>query len=302
MQLAALDEQKLSECVSPYERIPIQRSIPGLKGKTITMGASDGCLANLGSDATSAGELSITIGTSGAVRMMSPSSSRDPQLRLFNYRLDDKAFVTGGATNNGTVVIDWFVKNFYKKPEITLSQFGKEIASIHPGSEGLLFLPFVFGERAPHYNPDLRGVFFGLAQHHTLSHMARSVVEGICFEIRALVHAVEETLMPAHRIMASGGFIRSEEWVQLLADVLGKEVMVRDVNDASSMGAAIVGFRSMNEQAVFKSNGTEKVFRPDLRHQTLYDRLYSIFVRMPAKMGDEFNEMAALQMSVKFQI
>ncbi|MEJ0030272.1 MAG: FGGY-family carbohydrate kinase [Bacteroidota bacterium] len=89
---------------------------------------------------------------------------------------------------------------------------------------GLVFLPFVFGERAPHYNPDLRGVFFGLAQHHTQAHLMRALIEGICLEVRSIVESIEESIEQVTGILASGGFVRSPEWLQMMANVLQKSI------------------------------------------------------------------------------
>jgi gluconokinase len=294
---AGVGEGQLSECVSPYHTIQLKQDVASRFGFNISIvaGASDGCLAHIGSNATGTGDISLTLGTSGAVRKSSTEVSHDPAGRLFNYRLDEDTFITGGATNNGTVVIDWFRKNFCPSAGNSLLEFVREAISIPAGAEGLLFLPFILGERSPHYNPDLRGVFFGLAQHHRLTHMMRSVLEGICFELRSLVEAVSETVGPVSRILASGGFIRSAEWVQMLANVLGRKVLVLDENDASSMGAAIVGFRAMGVTFNFNQDKVGDSFSPDPGSRATYDEMYRLFTKLVVKMPAEFEGVAALQ-------
>jgi gluconokinase len=227
--------------------------------------------------------------------MVSANASSDPNGRLFNYRLDETSFVTGGATNNGTIVIDWFMKNFLGMKDAQLVDFLKRALPVKTGSEGLLFLPFVFGERAPYHNPDMRGVFFGLAQHHTIDHMMSSILDGMCFEIRTLVDAVEESVRPVTSIWASGGFVRSEGWVQRLANVLGKEISVKDVNDASSIGAARMGFRSAGVSAAFVAKHPERTFIPDPAVTSDYQILFNIFSRVAGKLDDEFSAIAELQ-------
>lgn len=299
LDVTGITAGRLSEPVSPYTRVAVKENMSkqlGLKaGLTVTLGASDGCLANLGSEATGPGDLSITIGTSGAVRMVSDKPCVDPYARLFNYRLDEHRFVSGGATNNGTIVIDWFMKNFLRIQDAHLDDFLKRALPVEPGSEGLLFLPFVFGERAPYHNPDMRGLFFGLAQHHTIDHMAGSILDGICFEIRSLVDAVEESVRPIGNIWASGGFVRSDGWVQRLANVLGREVRVRDVNDASSIGAARMGFQATGIHPTFTRKESERSFNPDLRFASVYGNLFDIFTRIAGQLDDEFSEIASLQ-------
>jgi gluconokinase len=299
---AGVRVSQLSDCVSPYYSVPLKQDVASRfgfnQGVALCAGASDGCLAHIGSHAMEAGDISLTIGTSGAVRKSSTAASNDPAGRLFNYRLDENTFITGGATNNGTVVLDWFRKNFCPSAESSLQDFLKEAVRTPPGAEGLLFLPFVLGERSPYYNPDLRGVFFGLAQHHTMAHMMRSVVEGICFEMRILVDAVSETVGPVSRILASGGFIRSAEWVQLLANVLGREVLVQDVNDASSIGAAIVGFRSMGVTHSLQQVEQGSLFNPDPAIHANYDEMYKVFNKLVVKMSAEFEAVAAMQQGI----
>jgi gluconokinase len=296
LALTGVTPARLSEPVSPYQRIKLTNNRLGLaSGTTVTLGASDGCLANLGSEATGPGDLSITIGTSGAVRMVSDKVSNDPQGRVFNYRLDEDKFVTGGATNNGTVVIDWFARNFLGAEQADMSGFIQRAMRVTPGSEGLLFLPFVFGERAPYHNPDLRGMYFGLGQHHTLDHMTRSLLEGICFEVRTLVEAVEQSVRPVTSVWASGGFVRSVDWVQLLANILGRDVTVKNVVDASSLGAAIMGFRSFGVHPAFRRQDTERTYKADLTLKAQYDKLFGIFSRIVPQLSQEFSEIALIQ-------
>jgi gluconokinase len=299
IDLTGIGPDRLSTCVSPYHRSTLKDSVAatlGLRaGIKLVAGASDGCLAHLASDAGDEGDVSLTIGTSGAVRKMTTRAAVDPDGRLFNYRLDEDRFITGGATNNGTVVIDWFKKNFYNAADTSMDQFVSSAESVPPGSGGLIFLPFVFGERSPYYNPDFRGMLFGLAQHHNISHMSRSVLEGICFEMRTLVEAVANIIPPVGQVIASGGFIRSPIWVQMLADILGREVIVRDINDASSMGAAMMGFRALGVEYSFNRGGGEKRYIPSSSHVQTYQSTYSIFMRLADHLSEEFSEIAALQ-------
>jgi gluconokinase len=295
LELAGIDDSKLSTCVSPYKVYEgVSHSLLdelNLSSKTsFIIGASDGCLANLGSDVMQSAELSITIGTSGAVRMTSTTFQADPHQRLFNYRLDEKYFVTGGATNNGSVLLNWFNENFLNNQSDigTLIENGLRVGA---GAEGLIFLPYVYGERAPFYNPHARGVFFGLAQHHTHRHMVRAILEGICFEIKSICQAVEQNSDRVIRIMASGGFTQSAKWVQLLADIIGKDVCVQFVNDASALGASKMGFRALNVAFEF-SDSEPQLFKPDKEKAESYDRYFILFNELTATLQDKFERIA----------
>jgi gluconokinase len=296
LELAGIDESKLSTCVSPYKLYEgLSDSLLdelNLSSKTsFIIGASDGCLANLGSDVMQTGELSITIGTSGAVRMTSKEFQGDSQQRLFNYRLDEKYFVTGGATNNGSVLLNWFNENFLSN-QSNIATLIQNALSVGAGAEGLIFLPYVFGERAPFYNPHARGVFFGLAQHHTHRHMVRAILEGICFEIKSISQAVEQSAGDAIRIMASGGFTQSAKWVQLLADILGKEVGVQFLNDASAFGASKMGFKALNLEFEFGSAYEPQLFKPNKDNRELYDRYFMLFNELTSELQEKFEKIA----------
>lgn len=302
LSIAGISSSKLSCCVSGYDNsLRLTKEMAsnlGLDVRTpIVPGASDGCLAHLGSNAMEKGRISLTIGTSGAVRMASKSYSPDPQRRIFNYRLDEEVFISGGATNNGTVLLNWFCKNFYtgKTPDIV--EFVKIASTAEAGAAGLLFLPYVFGERAPHYNPDLRGVFFGLAQHHTQTHLMRGLIEGICLEIRSIVESAEQSIDAVTEVFASGGFVRSPAWLQIMADVLQKRITVHDVNDASSLGAAMMAFRSLGHPFDFEGSGHKMVFEPDPALRSLYADLYDIFSRSTRALEAEFSDIVKLQQS-----
>jgi gluconokinase len=302
LSVAGITADKLSDCVSPYDNtLRLKKEVATQLGLTteipIGPGASDGCAAHLGSNAMESGRLSLTIGTSGAVRMASKSYAPDPRQRVFNYRLDEHTFISGGATNNGTVLLNWFCKNFYGGKTVDIVQFAKEASTAEPGAGGLIFLPYVFGERAPYWNPDLRGVYFGLAQHHTQAHLMRSLLEGICFEIRSIVESIEETIEPVSGIFASGGFVRSPLWLQIMANLLQKNITLHDVNDASSLGAAMMAFRSLGIGTQFDGSEKKLVFEPDTTLKSVYDDLYGIFSRSTQLLAKEFSHIVRLQQS-----
>lgn len=301
LSVAGITEDRLSKCVSPYDNtLRMKKEVASALGLNedipIIPGASDGCAAHLGSNAMAKGRLSLTIGTSGAVRIASESCSPDPHQRIFNYRLDERTFISGGATNNGTVLLNWFCNNFYPH-KADLVEFTEVAMKTEPGAGGLIFLPYVFGERAPYYNPDLRGSFFGLAQHHTQAHMMRALLEGICFEVRSIVESIEESIEPVTEILASGGFVRSTAWLQLMANVLNKKIVLHDVNDASSLGAAIIAFRGIGKEVFFDGSEQKKIFEPEPLSIPLYGDMYGIFSRSTQALQKEFSRIVRLQQS-----
>lgn len=280
-QLTGVKAEQLSKPVNATFTCAIKPEIQkrlSLPDVPVIMGASDGCLAQLGSGAMNKGDLTITIGTSAAVRRVSRRNLDDPQLRLFNYPLDEKTLISGGASNNGTVIIDWFNREFNSLSQ-NLKEFVKDTEKVDPGSEGLIALPYLQGERAPIYNPQARGVFFGVSVRHTPNHFKKALLEGICFEILSIVKSVESVHGPSDKIFVSGGFTYSTEWVQLLSHVLGRELIQSEVNDASAIGAAMIGFEALGISFQLQT-GERKLFEPDMELSKVYHKQFEVFEQL----------------------
>lgn len=253
----------------------------------LIIGASDGCCAQLGSGATQENDIAITVGTSGAVRKMSKSRVMDPQGRVFNYILDQHNFVCGGATNNATAVIHWFAKQFLQKPSLTLIEFIDQTNQIQAGSEGLLFLPYVFGERAPVYDAATSGVFFGVTVQHTLLHFQKAVAEGICFALKSILETIHEPSNPC-RLIISGGITYSSKWLQMLSDVLNKELHVATDHDASTVGAAMIAFRAQGIEFQQSQQTTSRLL-PNSDRALIYEKSYAVYKTLYASLKSTFH-------------
>ncbi len=246
------------------------------KNAPIIIGASDGCLAQLGSGAMKHGDLSITLGTSGAVRIASGKRLTDGKGKIFNYILREGQYICGGATNSGTALLAWFNENFKDTLEKDLVSFVESVCSIPPGCEGLVLLPYLLGERAPVYNPDSRGVFFGVGMHHTPRHFKRALIEGISLELAWIVETIESCFGKTNRIFVSGGFTHSAKWIQILSDVLGRELILAEAQDASSLGAAMLGFEAVGI-SMKHQEPKMRVFYPNTSAQITYSKIFPVF-------------------------
>ena len=176
----------------------------------------------------------------------------DKKQRLFNYRLDEKTYLSGGAINNGGIILKWlmdvFIDNDLSEQE-KMKEIMEKAASVPAGSMGLIFLPYLYGERAPVWDASAKGVFVGISPVHTKAHFIRAVLEGICFSLLQIVKAIEETGEPVHTIYANGGFIQSPLWLRIMTDILNKKMSVSHAGDASAMGAI---FMAMQFLGVYK--------------------------------------------------
>ncbi|MBK9016501.1 MAG: gluconokinase [Saprospiraceae bacterium] len=217
------------------------------------IGASDGCLANLGAGALSPGEAVLSIGTSGALRITTPQPVYDPGERIFNYLLlppiegSPASYVTGGASNNGAVVYDWFCRRFFgMSPSAKgMERHRAAMQQVPFGCDGLRFLPHLHGERAPLWDASATGSFQGIRPGHTLAHFHRAVLEGILLNMKLIGDVLEEVTGTFHEIYANGGFTRMEFWVQMAADIFGKKVLTFENEGGPALGAALVGMRAL---------------------------------------------------------
>lgn len=280
----------------------------GLSAETpFIIGASDGVLSNLGVDAVKPGVAALTIGTSGAIRTVVDHPVTDPKGRLFCYVLSEGKYVLGGSVNNGGIVFRWVRDQLFAPEKATaqqlqtdsyeaLNQLANQIAA---GSDGLIFLPYLGGERAPLWDANARGTYFGLNRNHTRPHMLRAALEGIIFNLYTVLMALEEVAGPIEKIQASGGFARSELWCQILADIFEMEITIPESFESSCLGAAVLGMKSIGlveDLSVIKEMmGETQTHQPDSANYAAYRELLPIFISLTSKLKNEFQEIADYQ-------
>jgi gluconokinase len=306
LSLAGISKEQLSEPV------PTTYIVKGLK-KDIArrllldedlpfiIGASDGCLANMGSNAINAGDMSVTIGTSGAVRMIADAPKLDKQQRTFNYILTEKIFVAGGPSNNGLNLLKWYGENFLQRPLRTaadITWFLQEAAKAPAGAGSLIFLPYVQGERAPVWDAFARGVFFGVQSIHTQAHFMRAIVEGINYTLYQIAQSVEEAVGSAGKIYASGGFIHSRLWLQWLSNLFGKPITVTSTADASTTGAALLGLQALGVlHSQFPGSSfvrVQDIFEPDMAIHQRYAQYYGVYSSLYESLRESFYRLGAI--------
>ncbi|WP_372636843.1 gluconokinase [Cohnella sp.] len=308
LSVAGLDAGRLSE-LRPvtYRMQGLDRTLAaemGLRPETpFFLGSSDGALANLGVGAVGAGDLAITIGTSAAVRMMTDKPATDERMRTFCYSVADSSYVVGGATNNGAIVLQWMKNGLFGGTKTT-EELLEEAARVGPGADGLLFLPFLSGERAPIYNAEVRGTYIGANLGHRGEHFVRAGLEGVLFAVLSVAEALRELVGPASEIRVSGGFAKSPLWLQMLADMLGQEVGVPRVTEASAFGAAMTALQGLGELADL-SRAKEwapiaQRLQPDSRRHGIYRELFGIYERTRDVLPERFAELAQFQRKLRY--
>ena len=275
-------------------------------GLPVVIGATDGVLVNVGIGAIRQGQLSATIGTSGAIRMLTEKPTVDEKMRTWCYNLVDDMWVSGGAINNGGMILRWlrdevlgYTPEDMKRLDIDAYDLMTMQAGRAPaGAGGLILLPCFTGERAPYWNSDLRGLFFGLSLGTKRSHMIRATLEGICFSLKAVYEALLD-FGSVQDIRVSGSFTKSPLWMQILADVLDHEITLPDNSEGAAYGAAVLGFISAGELSSIADTAElvhpKKIYRPQAATRATYRELYGIFERVYWNLQKEFAQIAAFQ-------
>ncbi|MGN6295054.1 MAG: gluconokinase [Chitinophagaceae bacterium] len=289
---AGIGPDKLSTLASPADRLPKLKKeylqLLDLPADTaFIVGGSDGSLANIGAGAVLPGEAALTIGTSGAVRILSDQLVQDAVHRLFNYRLDNKTYLPGGAINNGGILLEWFYETFTDQLQpfdSFLKEFLPQAGAIGPGAEGLIFLPYIHGERAPVWDAAASGMFMGIKAMHTKAHFLRAVLEAVGFSLRQILEALEENKVMINDLYAGGGFIESPEWLRIITDILGKTVNISHDADASAMGAVYMGMKATgmlkNWEDIKQLMRDTETYRPDAGNHAAYQKNYNIYQKL----------------------
>ena len=271
-----------------------------LKGIPFIIGASDGCMANLGSFAVASGIAALTIGTSGAIRVANTRPTINFQAMTFNYLLTNDVFISGGPINNGGVVLKWYMEIFLRKTLRDAADYDallREIAGIKPGAEGLIFLPYLLGERAPIWDSEASGTFFGIRNFHTQAHFTRAVVEGISMALYSIAAAMESAGLPIEQVHVSGGFVHSEEWLQILADIFNKKICLINAEDASAVGAAYLGFKSLNLIRDYDDLKPKKdvSYSPNKENHAVYKKVFAIYESLYRKLKPEMEDLLEIR-------
>lgn len=291
-QLMPVEHCETAMLPSTKKQLNLTNEIP------FVLGASDGALANLGSGIINTTNTAVTVGTSGAVRITSKKYLIDKKQRLFCYYITDGYYITGGAINNGGIALQWLVEKIFNDNFDNLKQLDASLqaaAGIAPGCDGLIFLPYILGERAPVWDETAKAAFIGLTAAHTKAHITRAVLEGVCYAIVEVLLALEETSGTIKNVYLSGGIIKSSLWVQLLADISGKKVMVNDVADASALGAAFIGMKalgkvkSISAAKMFLQN--VKIIKPSPTKHSIYKKYFKIYESLYGRLKDVFAEL-----------
>ena len=246
----------------------------------------------------------MTIGTSGALRTVLSRPQVDAQMRTFCYVLTENHFVTGGAVNGGGMALNWI-------GDILLPHQGEKAAdaldhryaalfdaakSVEPGCNGLMFHPYLSGERAPLWNTDASGSFIGLNMSHQRGHLVRAVMEGILLNLYLVLEALEDSGGKVERILAVGGYLRSALVRQMLADVFQRDIEFPEDVESSAIGAARLAALALGEvpeiEHYHRTSSTAESLKPEDRAATVYRELHALYGQVPDLLAPAYAQIA----------
>ena len=289
LQLAGIGADRLSTVV-PVEEIFYTKplaSLPALAAATpVIIGGSDGALATLGAGSTSGSALSVTIGTSAAVRILSDQPATEKDMSIFCYHALDEKYIIGGASNNGAVVIQWIRDSLLQTTESYHDLFSLA-EQIHAEMDELLFIPYILGERAPVWNSNAKGIFFGFTVNHNKAHLIRAAMEGITFNLYSIGRLIMQ-IVPVTEIYAAGGFAQNAAWLQLLADVFNCKVLVSGSPEGSALGAVMVGIKAL-QLPVQIQPPVVAAYHPNPLYHDSYQKQFQRFERLYKMLKNEFS-------------
>src|SRR5271157_785130 len=275
--------------------------LTGLSARTpVVAGAGDQAASAVGNGIVLPGLTSATLGTSGVIFTYTAAPKLDPRGRIhtFCHAVPGKWHVMG-VTQGAGLSLRWFRDNFGYTESWYARQADvdpyeliiREAERVRPGSDGLLWLPYLMGERTPHLDSQARGMWFGLTAAHTRAHLVRSILEGVAFSLRDSLEIFRELGIPVEQIRASGGGSRSFLWREIQADIYGKVLVTLQESEGSAFGAALlagVGAKiySSIEDSARQAIQVRERMSPKAENVAAYERYYQVYRGLyPAVQG-----------------
>lgn len=267
-------------------------------GAVVAGGAGDNAAAAIGTGVCSAGKAFTTIGTSGVVFAPTDSPIIDPQGRVHTFC----AAVPGtwhlmGVTQAAGLSLNWFKNNLAN--EMSYREIDEESAKLPIGSEKLIYMPYLMGERTPILDSEARGVFFGLSAMHTKAHMARAVIEGVSYSLYSCLEILRELGISLNDMAICGGGAKSAFWQKMLCDVYGLPIKTMASSEGAALGAAILGgcaagVYSSVEEGCEKTVKANAATLPDNEAHGEYMKYYRVYSELYPSVKENFKKLSSI--------
>lgn len=276
----------------------------GLKfGTPVVAGGADNACGAVGSGIIQEGKVMVSIGSSGVVlaQTNNPQADQEGRIHLFNHACPDSWYMMGVTLSAG-MSYEWLQKKLFNH-SLDYAKLDQLAEEVNPGSEGLIFLPYLYGERTPHADANARGVYFGISGKHDQRHFIRSVLEGVTFALKDSLELIKDKGVKIKEIRAIGGGAKSRVWQQILADILGEEINLLNVEEGPAFGAALiagvgVGVYSSFAEAVNGIVKVQKTIVPRIQNTKRYNQYYQLYKKLYYSLKEDFKELKKLISSI----
>lgn len=272
-------------CASCAEETGLGEGIP------VIYGSGDQPAQAIGNGAIRPGQLICNIGTGGQISAFLEEPLYDPLLRTNTFcHAVNRGYTIFGATLCSGMSMNWAKNKLFHIDGY--EQINTEAAAAAPGSQGLLYLPYLSGERTPHLDPDASGMFFGMRLFHERGHFLRAVMEGVIYSLRECLDLLESLGVSADTIIASGGGAASPLWLQIQADILRKPVQASKVREQACLGACMLAAHgcglegSLDEWISRFAVLDEQVYLPDPKNEEVYAAGYDKYRQLYGRTKD----------------
>jgi len=265
-------------------------------GTPVVAGAGDQAANGVGVGAVTPGVVAVSVGTSGVVFAATDRPIFEPEGRVHAFcHAVPETWHLMGVMLSAAGSYRWFRDTV--APDHDFAALDEKAAAVSPGANGLVFLPYLTGERTPHADPMARGAFVGLTVRHGRGHLARAVMEGVAFGLRDSVELMaKEVELGAVRI--SGGGAGSEVWVQIITDVLDRQVRVVTAGESAAHGAAILAAAGDGAFSSVAEGSAAAVDVGDLIEPTgdapVYEEAYAVYRELYPKLGASFHKLGKI--------
>jgi xylulokinase len=274
----------------------------GLTEETVVVGgAGDQAAGAVGTGIVKSGILSVALGTSGVVFASSDKYEVDDENRLHSFCHSNGKWHQMGVMLSAASCLKWWVEEINKDaPGDAFENLLTEGTEAPVGSNGLVFLPYLMGERTPYSDPNAKGVYFGLNITSSRADMTRAVLEGVCFGLRDSLEILKSLQVPVEAVRVSGGGAKSPLWRQILADIFGVKVQVISSKEGPAYGAAILaavgcGLYNSVDEACEKLIKVTATVDPIPENIEKYNRIYSVYNGLYPILKESFKEISKLQ-------
>lgn len=303
LEKAEIKKKQLPEVAAPTmivgNVLPYYAQKLGLQTDTkVILGASDGYSSTIGVNVLNNENFAINVGTSAAIRVIAPYLIKDAYKHVFCYPVDHTHYLVGGPINNGGIVLQW-AKNALLGSDATFEDYLTLAAVASVGSKGLLFYPYLGGERAPIWNSEASGSFVGLTRQHQKAELARAVIEGLILNMKMAAEGLLDNVGKPRCLKLTGGFTKSNFICQLIADIFNLPTVKVKQKQSGAFAAMFLARQALGKSETLNDikdfAGDEKIYFPNEINALKYQKIFTLYKQIEHDLEKNYHALARLK-------